>query len=141
MNYVLVAVIAAPGYLLAAVLAFVLSRQGRDREAVEARLHTERDDALLRNGKLAEDNMFLLAELVKLRTENANYEVRIVELNEEIKALTARNTGLSEALADAQAENKQLQKRTELISAENENFAQMIRNSQPKRTTKKVVSE
>ncbi len=87
MNYVLLAVIAALGYLLAAVLAFVLASQGRDREAVEAKLRTERDDALLRNVKLADDNTFLLAELVEIRTENANYEVRIVELLSQIGTL------------------------------------------------------
>ncbi len=119
MNYVIgliVALFTLSGYLLAAVLAFVLYSQGRDREVVEAKLHTERDDALLRNGKLADDNTFLLAELVELRTENANYEVRIIELNEEIKALMERNTGLSDALEKTRvlynnilAQNKALQ--------------------------------
>src|SRR6266705_3970331 len=101
MNYVLIAIIAAaiiavPGYLLAAILAFVLSRQGRDREVVEARLYTERDDALLRCEKLTADN--------------EQYSEAVVELNEEIKALTVRNTALRDALNDVQAENKQLQK-------------------------------
>ena len=112
-SVVLIAFIAAPGYLLAAVLAFVLSRQGRDRAASEAKLRTQCDDALL---QLAEANRKVAhyhAESITMREKRA---ADAVDLNEEIKALSARNTGLSDALEKTRvlynnilAQNKALQ--------------------------------
>ncbi len=106
MNYVVIAATAVLGYLLAAAFAFLWYAEGRDRERVEARLYTERDDVLLRCEKMQQDN--------------EQYSEAVVELNEEIIALMERNTGLSDALEKTRvlynnilAQNKALQaKRT-----------------------------
>ncbi len=134
MNYVLIAIIAVSGYMLAAVLAFVLYSQGRDREVVEARLYTERDDALLR--------------CVKLTADNEQYSEAVVELNEEKRALAARNIGLLDALHIAQRETVELR-------GENDNYEVRIMELlsqigkledalealRVKRTTKKAINE
>ena len=94
MNYVLLAFIAAPGYVLAAVLAFILYSQGRDREVVEARLYTERDDALLQCEKLKPERDDALKLYAMLSREHAE--------------LVAHNADLQDALTDAQREIKAL---------------------------------
>jgi len=94
MNYVIVALVAAPGYLLAFLLAYVLKRQSLDREAVEANLRTQVNDVLLKWNKLDKEN----------------------------GELTARDADLSEALEKTRVlYNKVLAKNAELI-AENEHL-------------------
>ncbi|SRR6266568_3266122 len=142
MNYVLISlIVAAPGYVLAAVLAFVLRSQGRDREVVEANLRTQCDDVLLRNGKLKGENDALRkrveimidslnvaqAEVERLLKDNEQYSEAVVDLNEEIKALMARNTGLSDALEKTRVLYNSILAQNKALQA--------------KRTTKKAVSE
>ena len=137
----MIAVIAAPGYMLAIALAFVLYSQGRDRAVVEAKLRTQYDDVLLKYDKLKGENDALRkhneimkksldvaqAEVERLLKDNEQYCEAVVDLNEEIKALMARNTVLSDALEKTRvlyngilAQNKALQAKRTTKKAGNE---------------------